>query len=357
MFKKQCLVVILLVFLSIGCSSSHLKLPLKPLYKPHNASYTSEKRYPCREPNLMPYTSDLLFHSKYEGSGKDRATLNEEASRNYKTQTKTIRAFEKQLSKLSSVYVKHNYKASSVAQCFITTLLPWAEKQALLSDRTTHTGASVRKWALASVVANMNVVRSSLDFENDKTQTILAWVEAVTIKVMKEWQDRPLKKVNNHDYWAAWAVMSSAVLLNNEDFFLWSVGKYNEAMIQIDSEGFLPNELKRKSRALGYHNYALTPLLFIADLAAINGYELDNVSLMRLADNVIKGLDDPEFFSKKVGKAQRLEGLYTSYSLAWIPIYLVNNSNTIVFALVSEHGPFASTRLGGNISLQLAERI
>ena len=33
--------------------------------------------------------------------------------------------------------------------------------------------------------------------------------------------------------------------------------------IQINADGELPNELKRRSRALSYHNFALQPLVLL----------------------------------------------------------------------------------------------
>jgi hypothetical protein len=60
--------------------------------------------------------------------------------------------------------------------------------------------------------------------------------------------------------------MAASVALNRQDLFNWSVKEYRIAAGQIEADGTLPNERKRRERAAAYHNYALQPLVMIAAL-------------------------------------------------------------------------------------------
>jgi poly(beta-D-mannuronate) lyase len=99
-----------------------------------------------------------------------------------------------------------------------------------------------------------------------------------------------LAKTNNHSYWAAWSVMAASVALNRQDLFNWSVKEYRIAAGQIEADGTLPNERKRRERAAAYHNYALQPLV-MHRFAQANGVDLlpeNQYALQRLANWVLQ---------------------------------------------------------------------
>ena len=350
--------------LLVGCTTPGVETPdvLRPAFSAQKG-VGGDKHFACFDSSISPYTENLILTSKYKGSDKSRSTLNKKAKREYKKQTEKIKALEKRVAKISSSFTRNQYQPDSIAQCFIQTLYPWAEQQALLSLEINHTGAAVRKWALAAIASNTNIISSTLDKQDPKVVAIFGWIEQLTDLSIKEWSDRPLEKVNNHDYWAAWAVMSSAVLLNNRDYWNWSVSKYQEAMSQIDSEGYLPNELKRKPRALAYHNYAVTPLVFMHAVMLANAQEVESERLQRLVNRVIVGLDNPEIFYKKTGEQQILKGVLSSYGLAWVPVWNKftrgekgsTGNAQILNQWEENYAPFSASRLGGNISAQWAE--
>ncbi|MFH7417029.1 alginate lyase family protein, partial [Pseudomonas syringae group genomosp. 7] len=65
---------------------------------------------------------------------------------------------------------------------------------------------------------------------------------------------------------------------------------------QVDKDGFLPNEMKGRQRALSYHNYALPPLAMIASFDQANGVDLrpqNNGDKKRLGDRGEPGVKDP----------------------------------------------------------------
>jgi hypothetical protein len=111
--------------------------------------------------------------------------------------------------------------------------------------------------------------------------------------------------------------MADAVALNRKDLFDWSVAMYRTAARQIDADGYLPNELRRQSRALEYHNFALEPLVMIAAFAKANGLDLlpeNNGALQRLATRTLQGFDDPQVFAARAGEKQ----VWEDWRSAWL---------------------------------------
>jgi hypothetical protein len=125
-------------------------------------------------------------------------------------------------------------------------------------------------------------------------QTTERWLGQLADRVVQEWDGLPMKSTNNHSYWAAWAVMASAVALDRRDLFAWSLKEYRIAAGQIAADGTLANEQRRRERALAYHNYALQPLVMIASFAAANKVDVtqeNHGALARLVNYVLQQKD------------------------------------------------------------------
>ena len=157
--------------------------------------------------------------------------------------------------------------------------------------------------------------------------------------------------------------MNSAIILDNRQYYRWALDVYRHAMSQLNDKGLLPNELKRNSLALNYHNYALVPLVMLADLAYSNGDDFissPSAPINQLVNNVTLGLVNHADFNKITDHPrlpeQTTKRLHTSYSLAWIPVYLKYHQNTPLIKLEQQYAPFKSARLGGNVSLQADNR-
>ncbi|OZG74307.1 hypothetical protein BTA51_04650 [Hahella sp. CCB-MM4] len=300
-----------------------------------------------------PYTDSLDMRSKYEGSDKSRANLNKAALKAYKKSTDEVREFEKRSIDLSEKLLEGRPGA---AVCLTRLLDDWAQADALMSEDVNHIGEAVRKWALACAsLAYLKLDRvAHNEVSEEQRQSIETWLYGLSGKVRQYYTDRPLKKVNNHDYWAGWAVMATGVALRNQELFDWAVTKYREAAGQIDASGYLPNELRRQQRALEYHNFALQPLVMMAVFAEANGLHLaaeNQNALERLARRVADGLNSPKSFELLTGREQLVDGLLNPWSVAWTEPYAatfgqsaLNNMPT----LPSEH--LKSSRLGGDLT-------
>ena len=159
----------------------------------------------------QPHTGKLVFRSKYEGSGKARATLNRESEKAFREKTAAITELERGVAKQVTYYMREGQPEQ--LECALQWLETWAKADALLSDQYNHTGKSMRKWALGSMAAAYLRLKFSssqpLAPYPEQRATIEAWFVALAEQSVRDWSDLPLRKINNHSYWAAWAVMAA----------------------------------------------------------------------------------------------------------------------------------------------------
>lgn len=303
-----------------------------------------------------PYTGDLHFPSKYSGSDAARDKLNLVAAASYERLTGDVRQLEGGTNRLVDRYFDTGQQA--YVECAITWLDTWAEAGALLSENYNHTGKSVRKWALGSVAGaylRLQFSRSQpLKGHEEQAATIEKWLGQLADQVVKDWNAQPMDRRNNHQYWAAWSVMATSVVLNRRDLFDWAVEQYRHGMRQVDAEGYLPLELSRQTRALSYHNYSIGPLLMVSAFAQANGLDLREESdgaMRRLARTLEAGLHDPKLFQEKTGYPQQAVGLQQSSRFAWLEPYCVLypcSQSTDAWRRSLE--PLSSYRLGGDMT-------
>jgi len=316
---------------------------------------TGENTFSC-DAVPTPYTGSLQFRSKYEGSDKARATFNAASDQAFRDATKDITTMERGISKVVMQYMRDGRPEQ--LDCALNWLGTWAQAGALESNDFNHTGKSMRKWALGSMSAAYLQLKFAqgqpLAAHQQQAQQIEAWFSKLGDMVVSDWNNLPLEKTNNHSYWAAWSVMATAVVTNRRDLFDWAVKEYRIGAGQIDADGFLPNELKRKQRALAYHNYALPPLAMIASFAQANGVDLrpeNNGALKRLGDRVLAGTRNPDEFKNKNGDKQDMTDLKVESKWAWLePYCALYTCNADVLERKHDGQPFKTFRLGGDLT-------
>lgn len=297
-----------------------------------------------------PYTGDMDFPSKYEGSGSSRSTINPVALMNYKLATADIEDFEKGLAAMADRHVKGEPGA---AACAMGWIQDWAKAGALAGDASAQ-GEAVRKWALGTVSFSYLRLQAGYTPDRRRDAVVREWLAARAAQVIAEQAQIPAERINNHRYWAAAAVGATAIVLDRRDLFDWSMESYRIAARAVDARGHLRTELGRGSRALFYHNYALTPLAMISDLGQVNGIDLlaeNDCALCRLSGAVIAGVRDKgaDFFAL-TGERQQFDGVADGQALAWLaPLAAQCSGEAGVVAMARKYAPLATRRLGGNL--------
>lgn len=283
-------------------------------------------------PLPAPYIAPLTLRSKYEGSDSARATLNPQAEQAYRTAIKPVVGFERGISTMV-----WRYKQSGdphTLDCILDGYAAWAKADALLSGETSHTGRAMRKWALATLASSWLELKFTPGTSSGGQQNTERWLGQLADRVVQEWDGLPLKSTNNHSYWAAWAVMASAVALDRRDLFDWSLKEYRIAAGQIAADGTLANEQHRGQRAQAYHNYALQPLVMIASFARANQVDVikeNEGALARLAGYVLR---------------------QNEAHLEWLePWCAMNQCDSVTLSRLQASRPAEDRRLGGNLTL------
>jgi len=243
-------------------------------------------------------------------------------------------------------------------QCLRQHWLAWAKEGALLQPTQSAVGKAIRKWTLGAISANylkikLNFPENDSHFPKVEQQELEGWLGLLADEVILDYRDRKPEQINNHDYWAAWGVITTAVVLNRQDMFDWSGAIYSDAMSNINADGTLPNELKRRSRALSYHNFALQPLVLLAAFGEANGQHWlssENAALKRLATLVIQNLDDSTPLAKAANKAQVKESLREHGRLSWLAPYIATSGDKAWLPLLKSLPTLKTTRLGGDLN-------
>ncbi|MEE1880955.1 mannuronate-specific alginate lyase [Pseudomonas soli] len=345
----------LLALALFGGAAQAALVPPQGYYEGIDKLKTGDGNFRC-EAAPKPYTGALQFRSKYEGSDKARATLNVASEKAFRKSTEDIATLEKGVSKMVGQYMRDGRPAQ--LDCALTWLDTWARADALMSTDYNHTGKSMRKWALGSMSGSWLRLKFSnsqpLAAHRAEAEQIEKWFVRLARQTVRDWSDLPLEKINNHSYWAAWSVMATAVATDQQELFDWAVKEYKVGVNQVDEQGFLPNEVKRKQRALAYHNYALPPLAMIASFAQANGVDLrkeNNFALQRLGEGVLAGARDPVHFNTRAGVKQDLKDLKIDSKYAWLEPWCALYQ-CVGDTLERKHDmqPFNSFRLGGDVT-------
>lgn len=348
-FLKTFIFVVLISALMVGCNRPPSVFPNG--FSKHIELLERNNDSHC---NLVPpFTDSLVFPSKYQGAGSARDELNKDSEARYRALTEQINHFSANVARLSNRLYRDKGSMDDYS-CFLQTLSAWAEQDGLLGEANS-TGKAIRKWNLALLSSNylkLHSLHSKLDDERFRQQRrqITAWLSELADVVIVDYQDQPKEKINNHNYWAAWAVMVTSAFSGSDFHYDWAKNQYEFAVMQISDEGLWPNELKRASRAHQYHNFALAPVVAIASFLKHNG-DLEGglpPTVRLVARNVLMGIESQLLFVSLTGTNQASHLITEKGRLAWLPIYVSLTADPFAETLMEKYQPEGSSRLGGN---------
>lgn len=250
------------------------------------------KTLQCSTAPPEPFTDALLIESKYDQTDSTKSTL-VTTSESSKEIGSYIKSYIKGLLTASKSYRKttKTVQANTALACLSDWLEEWAQGDALLNPEATKTGIAARKWALAAISA---IILNTQGYSNGKfelTTEQKSWLKKLAEQVIAEYEPRRAANFtgyfNNHDYWAGWAVSSTGMALNNRELLIWGHTSLQMALQQVvvSSDGqyaWLPYEVERGNLAAEYSNYAMIPLMLLANTARANDLELSDEELTKL---------------------------------------------------------------------------
>ncbi|WP_418320671.1 alginate lyase family protein [Piscinibacter sakaiensis] len=195
----------------------------------------------------------------------------------YEATVKLYRDFESISATLANQYVASG--EPRFAQCLLDHLERWAKADALLGyEISTAKGASNQAWyqaewsaSAAALALSQVVAEPSLD--QARLKAVIDWLHRVSKKQIS-YPGGENTCCNNHAYWRGLHATMIGVLANDNDLFRWGLGRYALAIEHMAADGSWPLEMARHEQALHYQNYALLPLVMIAEIAAQQGVDL-----------------------------------------------------------------------------------
>jgi poly(beta-D-mannuronate) lyase len=156
--------------------------------------------------------------------------------------------------------------------------------------------------------------------------------------------------VNNHLYWAGFAISAAAIASDDYRLFEWGMDAYRHGARDIRDDGTLPMEMDRGQMALHYHLYALAPLVLLAEFGEANGLDLyaeRDYAIRRLVARSISGLQDPAFFERRTGVPQVTTPQIEAWEIGWAQPWLRRFPDPVISELLSKASRLNYTTWGG----------
>ena len=295
---------------------------------------------------------DLTVGGYY--TDRDSSVVNPDARARYPGATKPVMVYETHITNISDTFVRSRPADLTPARCALDWLEAWANQGALLG-RMSQQGGYVRTWALSAIAASYVKIQEGAGLDAVKRQRVEAWIRRLAAEVVA-YHDRPTGTDvrNNHAYWAGQAAALSGVAVNDRARVAWGIERYRLGSSQIGADGTLPLELARRSRAGHYHNFALMPLVLIAEIAAQNGTDLyaeHGGAIHRLVALVTDSVTDPGYFERLTGERQDGADDMTGGSLAWAEPYYTRFRDARLVPWLTRLRPLRHRWFGGDATL------
>ena len=295
-------------------------------------------------PNPAPVNYYLVMPAFYENrSGWSKANA-------------PLEKFERYITRLSELYV--TTANNSYAKCLAKVLNEWAEKGSLLSFD--YEGNSKQawygiQWTTASAGMAYSIIKDNPSIGPELKHKIEIWLRKVA-KRQISWQGGPTSCCNNHSYWRGLEAAIVGVVTNDQNLFRFGIKKYISALNSMNKDGSFPYEMDRGKRALHYQNFAVLPLVYIAEIASRQGYNLYDLKIndkdLHLAINfLMKGINNIEIIKKKTGYDQDTSFIYKKRELNWVEPYVRRFRNEDIETFLEQRRPIYHRWSGGNSTL------
>lgn len=197
----------------------------------------------------------------------------------------------------------------------------WARGEALtkLKDRHENTYYSLERTLLPMIVA-YGLVRSDPDWDRVERKEVERWLNRlVRLRGIKRPHETkgPVSRMNNHRYLSDSVDMAWGALRANDALFRQGIESFLIALAQMRPDGSLPLETRRGSKALWYQRQAVASLVTIAEMAAVQGYDLyaltiEGRSLHRAIDFLARAIEEPELVMP-YARANQKPGEFANY--------------------------------------------
>lgn len=270
--------------------------------------------------------------------------------------TRVYNGFERRVTAGMNRYIATGDDAG--AQCAQDQMDTWARAGALLDYDAQRDPQSwyQTEWTLSAIAISESVLVSDGRLDGAEMARDIAWMNEVAHHLIG-FEDEH-KDLNNHHYWRGLAAIATGVISRDGSLFGFGVEAYRDAVDEIDARGALPLEMARSERSIHYQDFALQPLVAIAEFAERQGvplYEYKSASGKTIADAIDflgAAVADPAVVRVYTRDAQLVEADSTDF---FAPFEFYRHrfpQRTLPPAIVDGlKKPTFATRLGGSTTV------
>ncbi|HVZ88879.1 MAG TPA: alginate lyase family protein [Polyangia bacterium] len=300
---------------------------------------------------VAPPIRDLAGVSYYLGSS--HAIVDPVRKQENQQAFAPLRAYVGRVIDLANGWVASRPPQPAYATRAVEALARWARDGSLLGT-TNQQGVYERAWTLSGLALAYLQIRDVPSVDPAARAAVDAWLVQVA-EAVRLANDHPgrMSSQNNHAYWAGLGVAATGAATQSRPLFAWGIERARIGLGQIHPDGFLPLELGRRQLAFHYHQFALAPLVMLAELGRANGIDLygeNNGALRKLADRVIDGWRDPAPFAAAAGVTQEMKMPPRGADLAWAEPYYARFHDRRLVPLLAAARPLRDDRLGGDLT-------
>ena len=265
-------------------------------------------------------------------------------------QTRPVQYFLNMVADLTDDYLLVDPAEPVRAQCALRWLAAWADAEAFLKQPRGFQGLAERRWFSLSTALSYLKIRDEPTLDGAARQRVEAWLGRLAARALLTGGE-----LNNHAYWEGLTAMVNGILLNRPELYEIGPARYRLALSQMRADGTLPRELRRGDQSLLYHNFALEPLVYIAEFAARQGQDLfgetvEGRGLKQLLDVVLAGIGDLEQYRRFSDQGQQL-CFICGAAMDWAELYYARFADERLVVLLQQRRPLLNPRLGGDITV------
>ncbi|GAA3967603.1 hypothetical protein GCM10022278_26700 [Allohahella marinimesophila] len=311
---------------------------------------------------MTPFVDALDVDSKYSTSDATRSTLGtvdslSVATRDYLGEYAASIVFFADY---------HDQRAGTSAgrvglDCMNVWLDKWASANAMLTEDSTPTGQAVRVWTIASIASAILKTQGREPGALKMSEQTIQWLQRLAERVVADYEHRFTSKgsrMNNHDYWGAWAVASVSAATGSGTSVPYAYRVFDHAMQNAawDSRTgtyYLPNETGRGNLGLHYTQFALAPLAMLSEYLPKLGYTVHHQQsqiMDSLATSALEAFLNKSAYRHLFTTTQKQP---SADSFTWARVYHSNNpANKAAANIMGRYSKYLTShsKIGGELS-------
>ena len=302
----------------------------------------------CEAGKLVPpITGAVRVPPYYRNARKD------ERNPKWRKAARPFMRFQEAVGDIARLYVISGNPA--YARCLVAFLDRWARADALTdvsySPKKQRQAWYQVTWATADAGLAYSIVRGEPGVDPAAKKRIEDWLHRVASNNIRH---RGVPRVgegrcHNYCYWQGLLATVVGVVTTDSEMFDWGISTFRRALQDMNVDGSFPGEMARGKGALRYQQFAIHPLVLIAELAARQGDDLYSLevggrSLHTAAAFSVAAIEDRSLIEKYTREPQRFT---SKRGLSWAEVYYQRFPRPEAAEFVGKADPKSGLAFGG----------